>query len=55
MYKGMVRHDKGGIAVLFLVHIYREIDNEKLYKIITEDLDDVELFLSEIRDFMGKI
>jgi len=38
-----------------LVHIFREIDDGRLYKIITKDLDDVELFISEIGDFTGKI
>ena len=38
-----------------LVHIYREIDDKRLYIIITKDFDDVELFLSEIGDFIGKI
>lgn len=37
-----------------LVHIYWQVDNEKIYEFINKDLKDLEYFLSELKDYIGE-
>ena len=37
-----------------LIHEYLEIDLERLYRIIQEDLEDLSEFAEHIKDFVGE-
>ena len=37
-----------------LVHIYWEVDNDELWRILTEDIGDINHFISEFGNFIGK-
>lgn len=36
-----------------LIHIYYEVDNKEIYRIMNENLDDFEQFLNAIKKFIG--
>jgi len=37
-----------------LIHIYWEIDNVKVYDIINQDLNDLRMYINDLKNFFGK-
>jgi uncharacterized protein YutE (UPF0331/DUF86 family) len=37
-----------------LIHLYREVDNERVYQILINNLEDIDRFLNNIGSFLKK-